>query len=349
MPHHTFDVTPIENAVLFSTLTEREREFVLAYSSVIQLRRGGRLFSSGEKALHFYILLEGSIRILQSRQDGPDEELARFTPGSIIGDFDFARQADYDADAEAGEDSVLVMFPGYGLTMDAISAERPHAIAQILLGSILMISDRLKGINRITAENMSWVEELRRRAYEDPGTGLWKQSFLTDEIGNILASPSALIQLKPDRFKILVDSRGHAVGDEAMVRIAKVLKGAVRDIGRGWPMRFKSNEVGLFIPRCEAAEAEKIAAGLYSSIATLEPVPPLGEFPAFNFSATVTWSVWPEDDENWNSLFEQNYTLLLDTWRTGGGILHSVARAAPPLPAGRSGNGPEEAPAEAAS
>jgi len=258
--HHAFDVTPIGKAVLFSTLTDKEREFVLSYSSVIQLRHGARLFSAGERALRFYMLLEGSIRVFQSREDDRDEELARFRPGDIIGDFDFARQAEYDAHAEALSDSTLIIFPGFGLTLDRISAEKPHAIAQIILGSILMIANRLKEINKTTAANMSWVEELRRRAYEDPGTGLWKQSFLSDEIRTILAAPTALIQLKPDRFKVLVDSRGHAVGDEAMVRIAKVLKDAIRGLGRGWPMRFKSNEVGLFVPHCDAAQAEEIAA-----------------------------------------------------------------------------------------
>jgi diguanylate cyclase (GGDEF)-like protein len=165
---------------------------------------------------------------------------------------------------------------------------------------------------------MSWVEELRRRAYEDPGTGLWKQSFLSDEIGSILAAPTALIQLKPDRFKVLVDSRGHTVGDEAMIRIAKVLKDAVRRLGRGWPMRFKSNETGLFVPNCDGDHAEKIAAALHAAIASLEPVPPIDGFPVFEFSATVVWGVWPNDDEKWDSLFQRNYALLLDAWRAGG-------------------------------
>jgi diguanylate cyclase (GGDEF)-like protein len=313
------DVLPIEKAALFSTLTERGREFVLSHSGVIRLCRGDRLFSAGEKADRFYLLKSGSIHVIRSGENrDADEELARFTPGNIIGDFDFARQSVYDARAEAAEDSTLIAFPGPGLTLRQISPEEPHAAAQILLGSILMISDRLKEINKITAANMSWVEELRRRAYEDPGTGLWKQSFLTDEIGGILAAPAALIQLKPDRFKVLVDSRGHTVGDEAMVHIAKVLKDAVRRLGRGWPMRFKSNEAGLFVPNCDVEQAEKTAAALYAGIAALEPVPPMNGFPAFEFSATVVWGVWPADDEKWDSLFQRNYALLLDAWRAGG-------------------------------
>ncbi|GHV88289.1 diguanylate cyclase [Spirochaetia bacterium] len=319
LPRHDFHLTPIEKATLFSSLLDGERQFVLAHSSILQLRHGGRLFSSGEKADHFYMLLEGSIRVFQSRENTRDDELARFAPGDIIGDFDFARQAVYDAQAEAEEDSVLIMFPGFGLTIDAISPEGPHAIAQILLGSIVMMSGRLRETNKITVENRTWVDELRRRAYEEPGTGLWKQSFLTDEGSSIRSAPTALIMLKPDRFKTLVDTRGHVVGDEAMVRLARVLKDTLRHTGHhGWPMRFKSNETGLLINKCDAAQAEKIAEILLAGVASLEPIPPEGDEPVFNFTATIAWGVWPDDDEKWDSLFQRSYTLLLDTWRSGG-------------------------------
>jgi diguanylate cyclase (GGDEF)-like protein len=195
-----------------------------------------------------------------------------------------------------------------------------------------MISERLRMVQRMTVENLSWVEELRRRAYEDPGTGLWKQSFISDELSSILQAPSALVQLKPDRFKTLVDSRGHLIGDEAMVRIAALLKDTIRGIGRGWPMRCKSNETGLFIPACSGEEAGRAAQRLLEGVAALEPVPASGGEPPFHFSASVVCGVWPDDDEKWESLFQRNYALLLQLWREGGG---RVLRC-PPAP-------PEEA------
>jgi diguanylate cyclase (GGDEF)-like protein len=214
--------------------------------------------------------------------------MARFNAGDTIGDFDFARGADYDAYAEALEDSVLIMFPGYGLSMDTFALEEPHTISRILLSSIVMMTGRIKSTHKVIVENMSWVQELHRRAYEDPGTGLWKQAFLTDEINRILDDPTALIMLKPDRFKILVDSRGHGAGDKAMIRIAMVLKNISRRVGRSWPLRFKSNEVGILINKYNAAQTEQVARELFNSIAGLEPVPAQDGIPAFPFTATVT-------------------------------------------------------------
>jgi GGDEF domain-containing protein len=124
--------------------------------------------------------------------------------------------------------------------------------------------------------------------------------------------------LKPDRFKILVDSRGHSVGDEAMIKIALILKNITRIVGHGWPMRFKSNETGLIFNNCDAAQAKLLAEILAKEISIMEPVPAQGEIPEFHFSATISWCIWPKDDADWESLFQGNYAFLLDNWKAGG-------------------------------
>jgi diguanylate cyclase (GGDEF)-like protein len=321
------DPEAIKKISLFSLLPDEELQFVIDHSSVLQLRRGGRLFSENQKAHHVYTLTEGVIRVYRTRSDGSADELARFAAGDTIGDFDFARQASYDARAEAAEDSMLLMFPGFGLTLENFIYEAPQAVTRILLSSIIMLSSRITKTHQVIIDNLSWVQELQRRAYEDSGTGLWKQSFLNDEINRILTQPSALIMVKPDRFKALNDSRGHAAGDEAMVRIAMILKTFTRRTGRGWALRFKSNETGLFINNCTAATAKKIAQALGNAITNMKPVPAQGEIPAFNFSATITWTVWPDDGPVWDSLFQDTYTALLMFWRSGGNkVVHCTRR-----------------------
>ena len=313
------DPAPIVKAELFNSLLDREINFVKDHSCIISLRKKAKLFSIGQKAEQLYVLLEGAIRVYKPRDDGGYDELAQYTSGDTIGDFDFARKAEYDANAEATEDSILIMFPGIGFSMADFTAEEPHIISRILLNSIVMMTGRIKSTQNILLENLSWVNELHRRAYEDPGTGLYKQTFLTDEINRILEEPMALIMLKPDRFKILVDSRSHEAGDEAMVRIAMILKSFTRKINRGWAIRFKSNETGLLINKCPKPMAEKIITGLSKAIESMEPVPAQGDIPSFSFTGTIAWSVWPADCPTWETLFQGTYALLLDTWKTGGG------------------------------
>jgi len=311
------DLSLLYKTELFSGLGQKEIDFVVSHSGTLELPKGRLLFASGEKASRFFILTKGEIRVFRSNSDGSEEEMARFTSGDTIGDFDFARGAEYDASAEAVEDSSLIEFPGNKLTIDSLALEEPHTVCSILLGAIVMMTRRIKSIQSIILENMSWVNELHSRAYEDPGTGLWKQILIADEIAGALKDPSALIMLKPDRFKTLVDSRGHHAGDEAMIKIAVILKNIVRQAGHGWALRFKSNEVGLIFNNCDEEAAQKIADELSKSIVDMEPVPAQDDIPEFSFSATISWAVWPSDDANWESFFSGNYASLLDAWKAG--------------------------------
>jgi hypothetical protein len=117
-----------------------------------------------------------------------------------------------------------------------------------------------------------------------------------------------------------------------MIRIALVLKNIVRRFGRGWPLRFKSNETGLLIGKCSSIEAQTLADQIYEGINELPDVPAMGEIPAFSFTGTVVWSVWPNDHNAWDNIFEGSNKLLLDTWRSGGNrIVHYTGTE--PLPA----------------
>ena len=312
------DSTLIQKTELFTDLTQEEINFIISNSEMIKLPKNETLFLSGEKASCFYILTIGEIRVFKKKDDGGEEEMAHFTSGDTIGDFDFARGAEYDACAEAAIDSQLIVFPGHGFTMDSLAGENPGTICSIMLKAIVMMTGRIKATNKLVLDKMSWVQNLQRRAYEDAGTGLWKQTLIADEIRGTLKDPAALIMVKPDRFKILVDSHGHTTGDEAMLRIALILKNVTRGIGHGWPMRFKSNETGIIINNSDISQAETVSSQLLELIAAMKPVPAKDNAPEFHFSAAISWTIWPIDDPDWDSLFQGNYASLLDNWKEGG-------------------------------
>jgi len=209
------------------------------------------------------------------------------------------------------------MFPEFGLSMEKIALEEPQLNSRILFNSVAMVTDRIKSTRKLIIESAYWVKELHRKVHEDPSTGLWKQTFVNEEINQLLENPMALIMLKPDRFKILVDALGHDAGDEAMIKIAAILKGMTRKLNRGWALRFKSNETGILINKCDAGEAQSLAASLSEAIAALPPVP-LKNNQSFSFSGSITWGIWPQDNRSWDSLFDGIYKLLLDTWKAGG-------------------------------
>ncbi|MFZ5368312.1 MAG: diguanylate cyclase domain-containing protein [Spirochaetota bacterium] len=308
----------LKKSSLFSGLLTDDEQYIMSRISHFQMRKGACLFKIDDVAERFYYIKEGSIRVFRTKADGSTEELALFTAQDLLGEFDFARHAHYDATALAREDTELVCFPAIGLSLDDLKKEKPDTVSRILLKSLSMIANRLRSTQKLISENTTWVQELRRRAYEDPGTGLWNRAFLEEEMRRELQAPTTLILMKPDRFKILVDSLGHSAGDEAMMRIAGILKSLVRQFGRGWAVRFKSNEVGLCLPRCGAETGREYAERLWNLINLIPPIKADTGFPGFSFTATVVYGVWPDMADDWDFLVKQQYAFMLEQWQAGG-------------------------------
>ena len=90
--------------------------------------------------------------------------------------------------------------------------------------SVLIENGRLE---RSLAQVTELKEELRNQAYHDGLTGLPNRVFFTDRVTETLAretaegTTQAVLFLDLDRFKIVNDSWGHAVGDELLVQVAE--------------------------------------------------------------------------------------------------------------------------------
>lgn len=310
-------VSLLKRSELFNSLTDEDLHYFASRSSFLTVPRGSGLFHSGDFAKRFFVVKDGSIRVFRRREDGSDEIMALFAPGDAVGDFDFARGAAYDAHAEALVDSEIVAFPGRGLGFEDLARERPSAAARLKLRSLAMIASRLRSTNNLISENAPWVRELRRRAYEDPATGLWSRAFLDEEIAANLRGTTAVVVLKPMRFKDLVDERGHAAGDVAMARIAAVLKKTAERFGQGWAVRVRSNETALVVPAAAADDAEKIAETVRREFAGIDPFEPDCSYRAWTFSAALAYASWPEDGKKWDALFGAVYDACIEAWKNG--------------------------------
>jgi len=84
-------------------------------------------------------------------------------------------------------------------------------------------------------QNKDAVAEIHRLAYYDSLTQLPNRRLLQDRLGQELAASTrsgfhgAILFLDLDNFKTLNDTRGHDVGDQLLIEVAKRLRTAVRD------------------------------------------------------------------------------------------------------------------------
>lgn len=316
----------LRKAELFSGLLDDDLSYIASRVEELSVKQGCPVFVTGEKARRFFIMQSGEVLVSRAMEGGRQEEMARYVCGDVLADFDFARSAVFDASARAIKDSVLIVFPGGGKSLDELAVEKPDVVARILLRSMAMIASRIRSTHKLISENSPWIRELRRQIYTDPATGLWSRAFLDEELHRSLEPSTALILMKPDRFKELVDEHGHQAGDVAMNRIADLLLDMMRGLGRGWAVRLRSNETALVIPAFSEKDTVLLAKRLFHGIRELNISDKLGG-KRFEFGCSIAVGMWPDDGPNWQRLVEHAYGVLTRAWRDGGSRIYR-ARAA---------------------
>ena len=321
----------LKKAELFSNLLDDDLSYVAERVELLPMEAGSVLFAQGTKARRFFLVRSGEIGIYRSEEGSPERELARYVAGDVIGDFDFAVGSTLDATGRAISRAEIVAFPRAGMGMEDLASEKPDASARILLRSLSMISSRLRSTQKLISDNSPWIRELRRQIYTDASTGLWSRAFLDEELHRNLEKPTAVVMVKPDRFKELNDAHGHSAGDEAMAILSGILVGETERLGRGWALRLRSNETAVVVPGCPADEATAAARRLAAAVESMEV--PIARGTGFSFTASMSLAVWPEDGEDWKRLVEDSYGLLTRAWREGGSRLYRLR----PVPAQNAG------------
>jgi diguanylate cyclase (GGDEF)-like protein len=149
----------------------------------------------------------------------------------------------------------------------------------------LLAARPVEQMKRRLADERATFEQL---AHEDPLTGMPNKRAFHDRLDAELRRaareyyPVAVVVLDLDRFKQINDTWGHAVGDEALVKLAGHVTAELRagDIAG----RMGGDEFTIALVRADAHSAERVLTRLRQALSTVT-IGPAGE--RLNFSAGI--------------------------------------------------------------
>jgi diguanylate cyclase (GGDEF)-like protein len=117
----------------------------------------------------------------------------------------------------------------FELETSKLEAERARLEAELLRG-------RSAGLEAEKQQLQFQAEELNRHAHQDALTGLWNRRYLDTRLPGLFdrmkqaGTPLCLALADIDFFKSVNDRFGHPVGDQVLVRTARLLLGATRQV-----------------------------------------------------------------------------------------------------------------------
>ena len=106
-PVHS-DRLAIREFDLFRSMSEAEIEAILRPARTLRIRQGEAVFQQGDAACHFYLLLEGRLKVLQVTEDGNQIVVRIVNPGELFGIAKALRRPDYPGTATAAVESTAL-------------------------------------------------------------------------------------------------------------------------------------------------------------------------------------------------------------------------------------------------
>jgi diguanylate cyclase (GGDEF)-like protein/PAS domain S-box-containing protein len=150
--------------------------------------------------------------------------------------------------------ALLISRDGAELGIEDSSAAIRSANGDIL-GAVLVFRD--------VTEQRRLSGEMRHRATHDALTGLVNREEFETHLQRLLEdarerhSAHAMLFIDLDQFKLVNDTCGHAVGDQLLKQVAKLLAGTVRS--RDIVARLGGDEFAMILADCSTEQAEAVA------------------------------------------------------------------------------------------
>ena len=231
----------------FAMLQPEELDALCEFSEGYAYDAGEVIFERGSVARELYVVRSGTVGIYAE-----DREIARYVSGEAFGEMDLLGQAGRTGSARIDGAGELLVFPRKSMTFKTLLMRKPKVAANVMHRLLSLVAGRVREANRLVSESSPWIRKLRAELYSDKLTGLFTRSYIDEELLSILDPESELctVMVKPDNFKDVNDTFGHAVGDAVLARIAHAFRDCLDDADIG--IRYLGNQFAAVVPHASS-------------------------------------------------------------------------------------------------
>jgi diguanylate cyclase (GGDEF)-like protein len=170
-----------------------------------------------------------------------------------------------------------------------------------------------------TLELTELTRQLEHQAYYDTLTGLSNRVTFDDHLRLATGQAKregrhiAVMFLDLDRFKVINDTLGHAVGDKLLVQVAQRLKACLRDTDT--LARLGGDEFAVLLPQTrQGTDAAEVATKITAAIA--EPIQVDGY--SLHVTTSIGISLFPEDGSRAETIVKNADTAMYRSKDLGG-------------------------------
>lgn len=195
-----------------------------------------------------------------------------------------------------GSNTILIHKDGHQYAIEESAAPIKDRNNQIL-GSILVLHD--------VTEKRQLLQQMYHQAHHDPLTGLPNRLLFLDRLNrgiinaNRNKSTLALMFLDLDRFKMVNDTMGHAMGDQLLIGVAQRLKSCLRESDT--ISRMGGDEFTILLPQINRPEDVAIVA--QKIVDSLRQPWTMGGFD-FHITTSIGIALYPNDGDNSETLMK---------------------------------------------
>jgi CRP/FNR family transcriptional regulator len=138
----------LKKSLLFSGLNEQDLEALAAITVRRAFRKGEALFSEGDEATGFYLLIDGHLKLCRVSPDGREKVLHFVRPGETFAEAAFFGDGKYPAEARALEPGETLFLPRQGFM--ELMGSKPQFALNLVVSLSLSLRRFARQIEELT-------------------------------------------------------------------------------------------------------------------------------------------------------------------------------------------------------